>query len=416
MLVAPAPCGSLLVTACAGLPRDPVTPELVEKASVLDGAEVRYWGDRSPRNINALTAEKWAQVRSNRPELLRTKRPLVSFLAISGGGSDGAFGAGLLVGWTARGYRPEFDIVTGVSTGALTAPFAFLGPRYDPALNAVYTTYSTNQLVTKHPVRGLLGGDALASNAPLAGVIASYITPEFLQEVAHEHARGRRLLIGTTNLDAQRPVIWDMGRIASSGDPRALELFRNVLLASAAIPGLFPPVYIEVNAEGQLRQEMHVDGGTTNQVFLLPTQINSGGMDTKLGIRPIRRLYIVRNGRIDPEFKVVKASTLAIAGRSISTLIKTQGIGDLYQMYEFAKRNGVAYNLAYIPGDFPDTSTEAFDTVYMSKLFDLGVQRGKDGNAWKKTPPRLGSPSSRDRRQIRGSLSPSFLGSSSSWC
>jgi hypothetical protein len=384
---------ALLVTACAGLPRDPVTPELVEKASVLDGTEVRYWGDRSPPNINALTAEKWAQVRSSRPELLRTKRPVVSFLAISGGGSDGAFGAGLLVGWTARGNRPEFDIVTGVSTGALTAPFAFLGPRYDPALKAVYTTYSTSQLVTKHPVRGLLGGDALASNAPLAGVIASYITPEFLQEVAREHARGRRLLIGTTNLDAQRPVIWDMGRIASSGDPGALALFRNVLLASAAIPGLFPPVYIEVNAEGQLRQEMHVDGGTTNQVFLLPTQINAGGLDTKLGIRPIRRLYIVRNGRIDPEFKVVKASTLAIAGRSISTLIKTQGIGDLYQMYEFAKRNGVAYNLAYIPGNFPDTSTEAFDPAYMSKLFELGFQRGKDGNAWKKTPPRLDSPS-----------------------
>ena len=384
---------ALLVTACAGLPREAVAPELVEKASVLDGTQVRYWGDRSPPNINALTAEKWAQVRSSRPELLRAKRPVVSFLAISGGGSDGAFGAGLLVGWTARGDRPEFDIVTGVSTGALTAPFAFLGPRYDPALKAVYTTYSTDQLVTKHPVRGLLGGDALASNAPLAGVIASYITPEFLQEVAHEHARGRRLLIGTTNLDAQRPVIWDMGRIASSGDPRALQLFRNVLLASAAIPGLFPPVYIEVNAEGQLRQEMHVDGGTTNQVFLLPTQINSGGMDTKLGIRPIRRLYIVRNGRIDPEFKVVKASTLAIAGRSISTLIKTQGIGDLYQMYEFAKRNGAAYNLAYIPGTFPDTSTEAFDTVYMSKLFDLGVQLGKNGSAWKKAPPRLDSPS-----------------------
>jgi hypothetical protein len=384
---------ALLVTACAGLPRDPVTPELVDKASVLDGAQVRYWGDRAPPNMSALTAEKWSQVRSSRPELLRSKRPQVSFLAISGGGSDGAFGAGLLVGWTARGDRPEFDIVTGVSTGALTAPFAFLGPRYDPALKAVYTTYSTNQLVTKHPVRGLLGGDALASNAPLAGVIASYITPEFLQEVAHEHARGRRLLIGTTNLDAQRPVIWDMGRIASSGDPRALELFRNVLLASAAIPGVFPPVYIEVNADGQLRQEMHVDGGTTNQVFLLPTQIKAGAMDRKLGIHPVRRLYIVRNGRIDPEFKVVKASTLAIAGRSISTLIKTQGIGDLYQMYEFAQRNGVAYNLAYIPGNFPDTSTESFDPAYMSKLFDLGFQLGREGKGWTRTPPRLNSPS-----------------------
>ncbi len=242
--------------------------------------------------MGALAAEKWAQVKANRPELLRNGgRPKISFLAVSGGGSDGAFGAGLLVGWTARGDRPEFDIVTGISTGALTAPFAFLGPRYDPALKHVYTSYSTDQLVRKQPVRGLLGGEALGSNAPIAGVIAGYITEDFLQEVAHEYNRGRRLLIGTTNLDAQRPVIWDMGKIAISGDPGALELFRSILLASAAIPGVFPPVHVKVQAEGQPHEEMHVDGGTTNQVFLLPTQIRSGGMDAKLGIRPIRPLY-----------------------------------------------------------------------------------------------------------------------------
>ena len=159
--------------------------------------------------------------------------------------------------------------------------------------------------------------------------------------------------------------------------PGRCELFRNVLLASAAIPGLFPPVYIKVQGEGQVREEMHVDGGTTNQVFLLPNQIEAGSIDAKLGINPIRHLYIVRNGRLDPEFKVVKASTLAIAGRSISTLIKTQGIGDLYQMYELARRNRIDYNLAYIPGDFRDTSTEAFDPVYMSRLFDLGFQSAK---------------------------------------
>jgi hypothetical protein len=376
------------------MPRDPVTPELEDQVSVIGKVQVRYWGDRSPDNMSALAAEKWAQVKSSRPALVRAGgRPQISFLAISGGGSDGAFGAGLLVGWTARGNRPEFDIVTGVSTGALTAPFAFLGPRYDPALRDVYTNYSTDQLVTKHPIRGLLGGEALASNAPLAGVIARYVNSEFLAEVAHEHARGRRLLIGTTNLDAQRPVIWDMGRIASSGDPSALQLFRNVLLASAAIPGLFPPVYVQVQAGGQAREEMHVDGGTTNQVFLLPTQVSAGGIDAKLGINPVRRLYIIRNGRLDPEYKAVKASTLAIAGRSISTLIKTQGIGDLYQMYEFARRNRIEYNLAFIPGNFPDTSTEAFDRKYMSSLFDLGFQLGKSGRPWTKTPPRLGSPS-----------------------
>ncbi len=382
------------LVACATLPRDPVTPALAGDVSVLDNVQVRYWGDRAPDNIAALAAEKWAQVRATRPQLLRKGgRPQISFLAISGGGSDGAFGAGLLTGWTARGDRPEFDIVTGVSTGALTAPFAFLGPRYDQALKDVYTNYSTDQLLTKHPIRGLLGGDALASNAPLAGVIAKYVDENFLKEVAHEHARGRRLLIGTTNLDAQRPVIWDMGRIASSGDPRALALFRNVLLASAAIPGLFPPVYIEVRADGQPRDEMHVDGGTTNQVFLLPNQIEAGSIDAKLGINPVRRLYIIRNGRVAPEFKAVKASTLAIAGRSISTLIKTQGIGDLYQMYDFARRNRVEYNLAFIPGDFPDTSTEAFDPKYMTGLFDLGFQLGKSGHPWTKTPPRLGSAS-----------------------
>jgi predicted patatin/cPLA2 family phospholipase len=378
---------------CASLPRDPVPPAYADKVAVLDGSQVRYWGDRAPSNIHALAAEKWAQVKATRPYLLKQgTRPQISFLAVSGGGSDGAFGAGLLVGWTARGNRPEFDIVTGISTGALTAPFAFLGPRYDLALKQVYTTYSTDQLVTKQPIRGLLGGEGLASNAPLAQVIAGYVDEDFLKQVAHENARGRRLLIGTTNLDAQRPVIWDMGKIASSGDPRALELFRNVLLASAAIPGVFPPVYIEVKVEGQVREEMHVDGGTTNQVFLLPTQIRSGAMDAKLGINPVRHLYIIRNGRVAPEFKAVKASTLAIAGRSISTLIKTQGIGDLYQMYEFAQENHVDYNVTYIPGNFPDTSTEAFDPKYMSQLFDLGFKLGKSGTEWKKTPPRLSNP------------------------
>jgi len=384
---------SFCLTGCASLPRDPVPPAFADKAAVLEGTQVRYWGDRAPPNIDALAAEKWAQVRATRPYLLKKDaRPQISFLAVSGGGSDGAFGAGLLVGWSARGNRPEFDIVTGISTGALTAPFAFLGPRYDSVLKEVYTKYSTDQLVKKHPIRGLLGGEALSSNAPLAGVIAKYVDENFLKEVAQEHARGRRLLIGTTNLDAQRPVIWDMGKIASSGDPRALELFRSVLLASAAIPGVFPPEFIKVQVEGQVREEMHVDGGTTNQVFLLPNQIETGSIDAKLGIHPVRHVYIIRNGRVAPEFKAVKASTLAIAGRSISTLIKTQGVGDLYQLYELARRNHIDYELAYIPGNFPDTSTESFDPVYMSRLFDLGFQLGKTGHPWKKTPPRLGNP------------------------
>jgi hypothetical protein len=312
----------------------------------------------------------------------------VSFLAISGGGADGAFGAGVLAGWTARGNRPEFDLVTGVSTGALTAPFAFLGPRYDDALKKVFTESTTSDIAIARPVRGLLGGESLASNAPLAKVVAFYVNDAFLKEVAAEYMKGRRLLIGTTNLDAQRPVVWDMGKIAASGHPQAIELFRKVLLASAAIPAVFPPGFVEVAANGTVYEEMHVDGGATREVFLLPTQILAKNVDSTLNVKPIRRSYIIRNGRVGPEWKAVKPRTLSIAGRSISTLIKNQGIGDLYELYAFTKRNGVDYNLIYIPSDFADTSTQAFDPVYMTKLYDLGYQMASNGNSWKKVPPR----------------------------
>lgn len=384
---------ALALAACAGGLRDPVPVGLENRAVVagMGSAPIRFWGDQLPPNANALVKEKWAQVRAARPELTaKGKRPVVNFLALSGGGSDGAFGAGVLGGWTASGTRPEFDIVTGVSTGALTAPFAFLGPRYDAALKDVFTQSDTKDIAVAHPVRGLLGGDSLASNAPLARVVAHYVDEAFLQEVAAEHRKGRRLLIGTTNLDAERPVIWDMGQIASSGRPEALELFRTVLLSSAAIPAVFPPGFIKVAADGAFYEEMHVDGGATREVFLVPTQFMAKTIDRRLGINPIRRAYIIRNGRVSPEYKAVKPRTLSIAGRAVSSLIKSQGVGDLNELYLFAKKNSIDYNLAYIPGDFHDTSTQAFDPVYMTKLYDVGFDLAKAGYPWKKTPPHFG--------------------------
>lgn len=312
----------------AAIARNPVPPALEADAQVvgMGAAPIRFWGDQLPPNADAIVKEKWAQVRANRPELLANgRRPVVNFLALSGGGSDGAFGAGILNGWTAAGSRPEFDLVTGVSTGALTAPFAFLGPKYDAALKEVFTTSDSKDIAIARPVRGLLGGDSLASNAPLAGVVAHYVTPEFLAEVAAEHRKGRRLLIGTTNLDAERPVIWDMGAIATSGSPEALELFRTVLLSSAAIPAVFPPGFIKVAADGATYEEMHVDGGATREVFLVPTQFMASKTDGRLGINPVRRAYIIRNGHVSPEYKPVKARTLSIAGRAVSSLIKSQG-------------------------------------------------------------------------------------------
>ena len=381
--------------ACAAaVARNPVPASLESDATVvgMGPTPIRFWGDQLPPNTEAYVREKWAQTRANRPELLaRGRRPVLTSLALSGGGSNGAFGAGVLVGWTASGKRPEFDMVTGVSTGALTAPFAFLGPKYDEALKAVFTQTDTADVAIMRPVRGLLGGDSLASNSPLAKVVAHYVDQAFLEEVAAEHRKGRRLLIGTTNLDAERPVIWDMGAIAASGRPEALELFRKVLLASAAIPAVFPPGFIKVSADGSTYEEMHVDGGATREVFLVPTQFMTSKVDRRLGIRPIRRTYIIRNGHVAPEYKAVKAKTLSIAGRAVASLIKSQGVGDLYELYVFSKRNGIDYNLAYIPADFRDTSTQAFDPVYMTKLYDLGYQTAANGYPWKKTPPRLGN-------------------------
>ena len=383
----------MLAGCAAAIARNPVPPALEGQAQVvgMKAEEIRFWGDQLPPNADAMLKEKWAQTRQNRPELIAGgRRPVMTSLALSGGGSDGAFGAGVLGGWTASGKRPEFDVVTGVSTGALTAPFAFLGPKYDVALKDVFTQSSTKDIAIMRPVRGLIGGDALASNAPLAKVVAHYIDEAFLEEVAAEHRKGRRLLIGTTNLDAERPVIWDMGAIATSGSPEALDLFRTVLLASAAIPAVFPPGFIKVSAGGSTYEEMHVDGGATREVFLVPTQFIASKIDGGLGIRPVRRTYIIRNGHVAPEYKVVKARTLSIAGRAVSSLIKSQGVGDLYQLYVFCQRNGIDYNLAYIPADFHDTSTQAFDPVYMSRLYDLGYEMAAKGYPWKKTPPRLG--------------------------
>ncbi len=382
-----------LLVACAGsTARNPVPASLSSQAAAIGMEDVRFWGDETPPNLSALIKEKFAQMRASRPQLIKSgNKAQIRFLTVSGGGSDGAFGAGLLVGWSATGTRPEFELVTGVSTGALIAPFAFLGKQYDPILKEMYTTYSTDAFLKKRPVKGLLGGSSLASNKPLAGLIAKYVDQKFLAEIAAAHRTGRRLLIGTTNLDAQRPVTWDMGKIATSGNPEALHLFRNVLLASAAIPGVFPPVFIKVQADGKTYDEMHVDGGTTNQVFLLPNQLMVAKVvERKTRFNPRRRVYVIRNGRVGPEHKAVRVGTLSIASRSVSTMIKYQGIGDLYKLYSFSRRNGIQYRLAYIPANFMDTSTEPFDTVYMTKLFNLGYRLGKQGFRWQKKPPGSG--------------------------
>nr|WP_024275742.1 patatin-like phospholipase family protein [Hyphomicrobium sp. 802] len=381
---------AFLNAGCAAtLPRITVPETLVDEAHLSGMEGVRIWGDASEESLRQLVRAETPKMQALVQSRTRQgERPVINIAAISGGADDGAFGAGLLVGWSDAGTRPDFDLVTGVSAGALIAPFVFLGRRKDAELQDIFTKYTQQDIFTKNVISGLVGGPALADSSPLARLIARYVDKAFLREVARERAKGRILLVGTTNLDAQRPVLWDMGRIAMSDNPEALGLFRNVLLASASIPGVFPPVHIQVRADGRTYDEMHVDGGVTQQVFVAPPSLSlkSAG----LGSKPLaRRVFIIRNGKISPEWQPVEANTLSITGRSISTLIKNEGLGDLYRIYATAKRDHMDFNLAAIPANFEMKSPAPFDQKYMRALYDVGYRAGRLGFKWMKAPPGL---------------------------
>lgn len=371
----------VLLAGCAAAPTRlrPIT-EQAQAVAVIPGVpNARYWGDRAPDGV-----AQWLKASE---EALRTDYGGIigvphHYLAISGGGADGAFGAGLLVGWTEHGTRPEFTIVTGISTGALIAPFAFLGPQYDPRLREVYTELSTKDLVERRGLFEILRNDSLASTRPLRRLIAQYFDDEFIAALAREHRRGRSLLIGTTNLDAARPVTWNITRIAASGAPGARELIHDVILASASIPGVFPPVPIEVQAQGRIYDELHVDGGVTSQVFIYPTGLQWKKVLERLQVPGRPKLYVIRNSRTDPGFRSVPRRLVPIMSRTVASLIRTQGIGDMSTIYFLARRDGVDFHLAYVPDDFELTPAETFDRDYMRTLFEVGRKAARDGYPW----------------------------------
>ncbi|WP_244512414.1 patatin-like phospholipase family protein [Filomicrobium insigne] len=376
---------------CATLDlRDGIDDARLARQAVVAGLPgVRFWGDEVPADIGAEVKRRLPNMPGFSLASAKLKeRPVVDILALSGGGGDGAFGAGLLAGWTARGDRPEFEVVTGISAGAIIAPFAFLGPQYDKDLEEIWTGYKTSQIATAQILPGLLGGPALADTAPLKALIARYVDHRMMREIAHEYQRrGRILLVGTTNLDAQRPVVWNMGEIAASKHPNALHLFRDVILASAAIPGAFPPVDIKVQVDGKIYSEMHVDGGTTQEIFVSPVKVPFRAFDRLYKKPPVRRIYIVNNAKIDPEQKVIRSQTIPIASRAISTLIKSQSQGEIYRIYRMAKDAGADFNFIAVPREFEVQSEQFFDPVYQRALFDEGYKVGKAGNRWLKQPP-----------------------------
>jgi predicted acylesterase/phospholipase RssA len=364
------------VVSAQGEQRTPYTESELEDAIPMGVPGVRTWGD-APLSLLRAQLQRLAPLSSGHP---------IAILALSGGGEHGAFGAGLLAGWSESGQRPTFDIVSGVSTGALMAPFAFLGTAYDDRLKAVYTQMSFHSVLSGNPVFGLFG-EGLYSTRPLQHIVASLVDQKMLADVATAYRNGRRLFVVTTNLDAQRPVLWNMGAIAASGRPQALELFRKVLVASASVPGAFDPVFIDAEANGHHFKEMHVDGGTAYPLFAIPVRLVAamGQVSEHRG----SKLYITINNNLEPAFTVTKPKTLTIVARAFNTLVKSDFYDTILDSYIFTKEKGFAFNLAYIPNTFRVKSVGLVDQKYMLALFELGHAQGVSGGQWQHTPPRL---------------------------
>jgi hypothetical protein len=317
---------------------------------------------------------------------IETENKHQNALVISGGGAGGAFSVGVLSAWSKQGTRPDFDIVTGVSTGALIAPYAFLGSAYDQALVQLYTSGIAKTLVKPRWLPSGLLGQSLLKQEPLRNLVERYITPDVMKAVAAEDAKGRRLFIMTSNLDAQRAVVWNMGAIASSGQAGALQLFREVLLASASIPGVYPAVLIKVRSGNRTIEEMHSDGGSASQFLAIPEAAMTGPNAIKPPKGVKMNMYVLVNNALMPEFSLTQDSTFPVISRAYSLLIKSQTRSSLVALYGYAQRVGIDVHLASIDTEAKYNMSDPFNTNYMRAVFNLGYEEMTHGLLWKSAP------------------------------
>ena len=374
---------------CLTVPRDATVPNEAAAAIVPQFLNARFNADDP-----SLSARLEKDLRAT-----AAKHPSTGpyqILALSGGGADGAYGAGVLIGWTKRGDRPQFNMVTGVSTGALIAPFAFLGPDYDAKLREAYTSGVASGLTRK---RGLYAAftPGIFQAGELRNLVARYIDDDLLTAIAREQLKGRRLFVATTNLDSQEGVVWDIGAIALEAQTHpykrtaARDLICKVLVASASVPGAFAPVMIETDTVGDQNpeaqgpkghplQEMHVDGSVTLPFFILPESMLDWTVPADL--RHGGHVYVLVNGKINPAYAVTKNNAVTIAARSLETITKAQARVTLVALRGFAERNDLSMSVTAMPDDFVDGGMLAFDTESMNKVFDKGYAVGLSPQNW----------------------------------
>jgi len=358
----------LLLSACA-TPRVAYDAQQDAQATIPGIAGARIWSDDPQRLSAGIIEWQKASPAAASPTLL----------SLSGGGSAGAYGAGFLACWSKTGTRPKFTVVTGTSVGALIAPFAFLGPDYDPIVSAMFTAGLASNLLKSAGLGGLLG-QGLFKTGPLEQLVDEYVDGAMLASIAREYKAGRRLFVVTTDLDNQRTAIWDMGAIAASGSPDALQLFRTILIASASIPGVFPPQFIKVEAQGRYFSEMHVDGGVTANVLVIPESMLASSFPVSRHLKP--RFYVIVNGKLDPAFSPIKGGLVDIVSKSFETTVKANTRTSLLATRDYVKSRGWSLYATSIPSNVAIADATDFNTGSMQQLYNVGCNRALSGQRW----------------------------------
>ena len=383
----------LLLTACSVVSKHETVPQnLADHALPLGMSDLRYWGDSGQLTMTEQFVKEILEQQDRSGHLYDEQGELQesNYLVLSGGGENGAFGAGILKAWSDHGTRPQFNVVSGVSTGALIAVFAYLGPEYDQAMTDFYTTTQTSDIYSEKSIFTRYTGISIFDTAPFEKMVRSTINEALVDKVAQQSKEGKVLLVGTTHLDSQRLSIWNMGKIAEINSPESLRLFQDIILASTALPGAFPAIQIDVLVGDHKYQELHVDGGATRQAFLFPDGLKFSGNNSELFLRE-RNLYVIRNGEFYPRWQGSELSLPYITSRSLSTLIKYQSRGDIMRIYEQSQQINMQFKLAYMNSDFNLRSDggDPFNSVYMKALYDVGYERFRQGELWEPKPPQF---------------------------
>lgn len=386
---------SLLVSACAQrIKHTPLTPEQYNAIEFSDpGGSDRWWGDTAPPKLEESLKKSAVILKQQFPRAAishhenTSNPPKYESLIISGGGADGAFGAGILVGWTKSGKRPQFELVTGTSTGAIIAPFAFLGEKYDDILYDIYAKLTREKVYESRLLNGMLGGSAIADTSSLRAQLEKHITISLIKEIAAEHRKARSLFVVTTHFDSMRPMIWNIGSIAEKENNEAVLLIRKIILASASIPVLFPPVKFEREIDGKIYTELHVDGGVTRNAFSYPAKITMPNIERIQGLHFERNVYVIQNSNSKLSYEPAPTDLAGIASRTTLGLLQNKINSDIEKIYYLSKRDGTYFNMIEIPDYFKADKAIEFDSVYINELLKVGLEMGQTGTFWHSLPP-----------------------------